>query len=113
MRRHSISLRSPPAGSIASDILLSTSSQVTNATTLHLERSMNLLANLKDFSEQLSEFGSARESLTSSSDEENTSEADKAFSTGNDRGFKNKKKRKHSRTPPSRDSFLKKANVAS
>ena len=99
VRRHSLSLRSPPAGSIASDILKVSLDTIPPP----LERSKLLLASLKDLSEQLSDFGSARESLTSSSDE------DSSESTRSNKGFK--KKRKHSSTPPSRDYFLKKANI--
>ena len=99
VRRHSLSLRSPPAGSLASDIL-----KVSLDTIIPpLESSKHLLASLKDLSEQLSDFGSARESLTSSSDE------DSCGSTSSNKGVK--KKRKHSSTPPSREYFLKKANI--
>ena len=63
----------------------------------------HLLTSLKDLSEQLSDFGSARESLTSSSDD------DSCGPTSSNKGVK--KKRKHSSTPPSREYFLKKANI--
>ena len=70
-----------------------------------LERSSYLLANLKEFGEQLSDFGSAKESLDSSSDEENTPQNSTTFKTVGG-------KRKPSRTPPGgRDFFLKKANI--
>ena len=73
-----------------------------------LERSSYLLTNLKEFGEQLSDFGSAKESLDSSSDEENTPQNSTTFTTVGGKI----KKRKPSRTPPGgRDFFLKKANI--
>ena len=97
VRRNSLSLRSPPPGSIASEILAA--SQSHDNVPLR-ERSKHLLASLKDLNEQLSNFGSARESLTSSSDEHSTVEDPGSFQNV-------RKKRKHSRTPPSKDFFLK------
>ena len=97
VRRNSLSLRSPPPGSIASEILAA--SQSHDNVPLR-ERSKHLLASIKDLNEQLSDFGSARESLTSSSDEQSTVEDPGSFQNV-------RKKRKHSRTPPSKDFFLK------
>ena len=101
VRRHSLSLRSPPHGSLASDIL---SASLTS--TAPLERSKNLLANLKELSDQLSEFWSAKEFT---SDEDSTME--NSFASSNVGHKKKKKKRKHSGTPPSKEYFLKKANI--
>ena len=108
VRRHSMSLRSPPPDSIASEILLS--SQVPSTIGPHLNRIRSMLADTKDLNDQLSEFGSCRESSgSSSSDEENTSEREDDFNTvgGGKRGFK---KRKNS-TTPRKEHFLKKANT--
>ena len=94
VRRHSVSLRSPPAGSIASEILLS-SQKGSNAVAPSLVRIRSLLADTKDLSEQLSDFGSCRESFgsgSSSSDEENTIEYEEPFKTSDpSRGFKRRK----------------------
>ena len=71
-----------------------------------VEKSNLLLPNLKVMNEQLSEFGSAREELSTSSSE--TSEDDDSFSPVVGR----KSKRQRSKTPPSQtqEYFLKKAN---
>ena len=88
LRRHSLSLRTPPHGSLAKDILYSAPS---------LLKTRNILSEIKQMSEQLSDFGSC---LSSSSEEES------------DVGWKSKKKkkRKSSRSPPDKSFFLKKFN---
>ena len=71
-----------------------------------VEKSTLLLPNLTVMNEQLSEFGSAREELSTSSSE--TSEDEANFSPVVGR----KPKRQRSKTPPSQSQeyFLKKAN---
>ena len=110
VRRHSVSLRYPPAASsLAAEILLASQA---SAVTPHFNRIRSILAETKNLNEQLSEFGSARESsFDSSSNEDNTIDSDNGFKAmrGQNRGFK---KRKASRTPPNKlDFFLKKANT--
>ena len=90
LRRHSLSLRTPPHGSLAKDILYSAPSFL---------KTRNILSEIKQMSEHLSDFGSCVSS-TSASEEEN------------DVGWKSKKKkkRKSSRSPPDKSFFLKKIN---
>ena len=96
-RRHSLSLRSPPPGSVARDILYSAPS-----TAPSLLKTRNILSEIKLMSEQLSDFGSCVSSLSSSSEGEDDSEKNKK---------KNKNKRKSSKSPPERTYFLKKLNA--
>ena len=92
VRRHSLSLRSPPLGSLADEILASGST---------VKRTNSLLKDLKMMQEQLSDFGSCV-SFTSSSEEENSS------APLNTQGYVKKKKRKNSRSPPDKSYFVKK-----
>ena len=94
VRRHSLSLRSPPKGSIADEILGSAKAKDSPS----LERTRSLLAEVKDLQEQLSDFASCRESSDSSGDED--AKEREVFKNVDDskRGFK--KKRKASGTPP-------------
>ena len=103
VRRHSLSLRTPPQGSLADEILKSGPSS--------LVKSQLMLNELKD---QLSEFGSCLSSFSeSSSDGETTSMQQKGGSpkVDSEKG-KAKRKRKSSNTPPGRKFFLKKVNSA-
>ena len=94
VRRHSLSLRSPPKGSIADEILGSAKAKDSPS----LERTRSLLAEVKDLQEQLSDFASCKESSDSSGDED--AKEREVFKNVDDskRGFK--KKRKASGTPP-------------
>lgn len=94
VRRHSLSLRSPPLGSLADEILASGST---------VKRTNSLLKDLKMMQEQISDFGSCV-SFTSSSEEENSS------APLNTQGYVKKKKRKNSRSPPDKSYFVKKIN---
>ena len=108
VRRHSLSLRSPPRGSLADEIL--GSAKVRDSPVL--ERSRIVLAEMKDLQEQLSDFVSCKES--ESSTEEDTEDRE-AFKNVEDkkRGFK--KKRKASSTPPKeffrKKQYLEAANI--
>ena len=116
LRRHSVSLRSPPLGSLASEIFLA--SQDPNrppAQPLVLGRTRELI---KDLNEQLDQFASCQsEQSDSSSDgdgddeEDNTTDRDE-YKTMNDKKRAYKNKRKASSTP-TKESFLKKSNTAS
>ena len=92
LRRHSLSLRSPPVGSLAADILNPSS---TGSSNLHLKKVQSMM---KDVKEALTEFGSC---VSASSE----SEADTSKSKP---GGKKKRKRKKSLTP-SKKYFLKRA----
>ena len=87
LRRHSLSLRTPPLGSLADDILYSAPS---------LLKTRNILSEIKQMSEQLSDFGSC---ISSNSEDEKDL-------TWNSK----KKKRKAKESPPDRNYFLKKMN---
>ena len=104
IRRHSLSLRTPPHGSLADEILKTGPSS--------LLKSQAMLNELKD---QLSEFGSCLSSFSgSSSDGENSSvQHDGGSPKADSHKRKSKRKRKSSNTPPGRNYFLKKANAAS
>ena len=106
VRRNSLSMRSPPNGSLAAEILGTPSHPTTDT----LGRRKSLLADLKEIremSERLSEFGSCRSSSSSESESESKNEIEDGFKTMNEkkRGWKNK--RKLSLTP-NKDSLLKK-----
>ena len=96
LRRTSLSLRSPPVGSLAADILHSD----LGASNLHLKKVQSMMADVK---EALSDFGSCVSSSSSESEAENIVEKKK--------GWKSKRKRKKSLTP-SKQHFLKKQNTA-
>ena len=95
LRRNSLSLRSPPIGSLAADILQSESN-------LHLKKVQSMMLDVKD---ALSDFGSCVSSFSESSEEEE----EKPESMK--KGYKSKRKRKKSLTP-SKEHFLKKPNTA-
>ena len=97
LRRHSLSLRSPPPGSIAADIL--SSGPV-------LLKTKSLLSDMKKMSEQLSEFGSCVSSLSESSGEESLVN-NSAVSVQSEKK-KKKRKRMASSSPPDKNLFLKK-----
>ena len=102
VRRNSISLRSPPAGSLAGEIL---SSGTANTDQLYAQ-SKNILSNLKEMSERYSDFASCHSS--SSGGEGAVDDGFKSL------GRKKKKARKHrlSVSPPGIEYFLKKPNLA-
>ena len=97
VRRHSLSLRTPPDRSLAAEILESSTVKDSSC----LERTRNILADMKDLQEQLSDFNSCYETLNSSeSSVEGDIEDKEAFKDTSDRKRGFKKKRKASRTPP-------------
>ena len=102
VRRNSLSCRTPPPGSIAAEILGSPSFPIRGT----LDKTKSLLSDLRQMSEQLSEFGSCVSSSSSSEQSGNESE-DKEYKTMNDKKRGWKKKRKLSITP-NKDSFVKK-----
>ena len=85
VRRHSLSLRTPPPGSLASDILGSSS----------MLKAQTLIEEVRSMSEQLTDFGSCYSSSFSSEDEEKNQK-------------EQKKKRKASKSPTEKSNFLKK-----
>ena len=97
LRRHSLSLRSPPPGFIAADIMSSG---------LILSRTRSLLSDVKKMTEQLSDFGSCVSSLSESSGEESLVNKS-AVSVPSERK-KKKRKRVASNSPPDRTLFMKK-----
>ena len=103
-RRHSLSLRSPPPGSLADELL--------NNPGTSLKKTRNLLADIRDMTEKLSDFGSCMSSLSS---EENDSSSYPL--PDGDGGWakigKKKKKRKYSSSPPDKNYFLKKLDSKS
>ena len=107
VRRHSISLRDLlPAGSIADEIIHHN---------LLKHRSHKLLDDIRDMSKKMSDFESARESLTDSSSDEsiiNPPAPEIAFETMNSRRRKYRNKRKNSQTP-NKETFLKKSHQSS
>ena len=98
VRRHSISLRTPPKGSLGSEIL-----QASNSA--HLERTKSIIDDIKD---RLSDFASCNElsSALSSSEEENAEEPKLPLKPK--KGARNK--RRASQTPP-KEFFLKKGKL--
>ena len=108
VRRHSLSLRSPPRGSLADEILESASIRDSPRP----ERRRSILAEVKDLQEQLSDFVSCKESESSTEDDTENREAFKDMGDKK-RGFK--KKRKASTTPPKeffrKKQYLEAANI--
>ena len=95
---NSLSLRSPPAGSLADEIL----NMHTANTDQHYAHAKSILSNLKEMSERYSDFASCYSS--SSGDE-----AVDGFKTHD----KRKKGKKHKLSiSPGREYFLKKPNMA-
>ena len=103
VRRHSLSLRTPPPGSLAQELLVSSQSFL---------KTKNLLDEMKSVSDVLSDFNSCLSSISASSNEEdsNQEKGESVFSPQVGRK-KKKKKRKHSATPPDKNFFLKKQNA--
>ena len=101
VRRHSLSLRSPPLGSLASEILNTPSYQYNQA------KSKTLISDLKEIADKLSEFRSCKSSVSSSDSEREQFGDNDGFQTMNSkkRGWKNKRKLK---TTPRKESLLKK-----
>ena len=102
-RRYSLSLRdrTPPKGSIAEDLLL-TSRPV-------LEKTNLMINELKD---QLSDFASCMSSQASSDDSNNEKDSKSdSFQTVNEKKRIKKSKRRHKMTP-TKEMFLKKPNLA-
>ena len=109
VRRHSLSLRTPPPGSLAAEIL----EQQSNSATPHFTIAKTLLNNLTEMTSKISDF----ESCVSSADDERDSDADTKSEDHDEKSMIDKKrhykqKRKHS-TTPNRDFFLKKPNTSS
>ena len=100
-RRYSLSLRSPPFGSLAAEILKPSA-------TPHFQRAKSLLTDLKEMTARFSDF----ESCLSSSDDEVTAKEtdDNGFRSMNEKKRRWKSKRKKSSSPPGIESFLKKVN---
>ena len=99
IRRNSLSLRSPPPGSLAADILNTGAGAVTSDQ--HYAQAKSILSNLRLMSERYSDFGSCHSS---------SSEVDEDFKTVD----RKKKSRKHKLSiTPEKEYFLKKPNLAS
>ena len=107
-RRYSLSLRSPPPGTLAAEILQKSKSSPTVPP--RFAKANKLISELKEMTSRLSDF----ESCVSSSSEDDeiacTETNNDKFKTVNEkkRGWKNK--RKHSTSPLGSDHFLKRAN---
>ena len=97
VKRHSLSLKTPPLGPLADDILRSS----------HLQ-TQRIQAMMSDVKESLSDFGSCMGS-SSSSDSDEQDSGNNLFKTVERK--KNGKKRKNS-SPHSKEYFLKKLNIA-
>ena len=103
VRRNSLSLRSPPPGSLASEILSTGLSSEIHP----YNKAKGILSNLKAMTERYSDFASA-DSASFSDDSDGGKDQD-GFKTQN----KRKKARKHRLSiTPTRDFFLKKPNTA-
>ena len=99
IRRNSLSLRSPPPGSLADEIL----NMHTANTDQHYAHAKSILSNLKEMSERYSDLGSC---YSSSSGGE--AAADDGFKT-----HRTKKARKQKLSiTPGKEYFLKKPNMA-
>ena len=101
VRRNSISLRVPPLGSIADDIL-----EAEHNPGNHYLKARTILSDLKELSERFSDFGSCKEDT---SVDGNSSSDDGVFKT---QRRHQRRKRKKSITPE-KDFFLKKPNTSS
>ena len=102
IRRHSLSLRSPPPGSLAQEIMLSSQSFL---------KTKNLLDEMKSVSDVLTDFNSCVSSISASSNDEDGNQEISESTFSAQVGRKKKKKRKHSGTPPDKSLFLKKQNA--
>ena len=105
VRRHSLSLRSPTSGSLAADILQ------TSSVTPNFLRAKSLLSEVKEMAARLSDFESCHSSSEDDLDDVvvGNDTGDEGFKTMNDKKRYWKNKRKNS-TTPSKDSFVKKLN---
>ena len=110
VRRHSLSLRTPPLGSLAAEILNPVI--LTSTATPHSEKPRSLLTNLSEMTSHLSEFESCASDIDSSSDEDSDAKEknEDGFQTMNGNRRSYKKKRKNS-TTPTREYFMKKPNM--
>ena len=109
VRRHSISTidRTPPAKSLAADILGLNLPKVT------LSTSKSILSSISQIQESLSDFNScveSQESSSSSSEGEADLKQNEDFKTANEKKREKKNKRKIKWTP-NKDQFLKKQNI--
>ena len=103
VRRNSMCLRSPPAGSLADEILSSDPKS-------RYAKAKSILSNLKDMADRYSDFASCDSSLGGT----DTEAADVDTEVGFLYQGRKKKSRKHKLSPsPNRDFFLKKPNTAS
>ena len=102
VRRHSLSMRSPPLGSLAADILNTPAPANT-----HLERVRSQVEDIKEMTGRLSEFGSCQSSSSEDESEAVKDTDEEGFKTMNDRRRAWRKKRKNS-TTPNKESFVKK-----
>ena len=109
VRRYSLSLRSPPPGTLAADILDAPIAPF--SVTPHFAKAKSLLENVKEMTARLSEFESCHSSSEDEPEAANSAKDtdDEGFKTMNQRkkGWKNKRKNS---TTPSKDSFMKKLN---
>ena len=99
VRRHSQSLRSPPAGSVAQEIL----DTVTPTPANHYAKAKNILSGLKEMTEKFSDFGSCQS---------DSSQSELEDQSGYKTQGRNKKSGKHRLSPTSPRDFLKKQNTA-
>ena len=103
VRRNSLSLRSPPAGSLAREILSTGESSQDHP----YNKAKSILSNLREMTERLSDFASA-DSASFSDDSDGGTDKD-GFRVQDER----KKSRKHKLSiTPTRDFFLKRTNTA-
>ena len=107
VRRHSLSMRTPPQGSIAEEIISHTNS----AATPHFTLAKTLLNNLSEMTSRLSDFESCVSSSGSETDtEKNDMKQESNQKSMNDAKRNYRQKRKNS-TTPKKDFFLKKQNT--
>ena len=98
VRRNSLSLRSPPPGSIADEIL----NEDTANSDQHYAHAKTILSNLKEMSERYSDFASCYSS----------SSGDEAVDGFKTHGRRKKGKKHKLSISPGREYFLKKPNMA-
>ena len=105
VRRHSLSMRSQPPRSIASEVIQSVEKRSS------FDRAKNLLSEVRDLSSRLSEYESCWSSDTGNEEGEAFDDGEGPFKTMNERKRGWRKKRKISNSP-TKESFLKKQNVS-
>ena len=103
-RRFSLSLRSPPEGSLAAEII-----QASTSATPRFARAESLISELKEMTSKLSDFESCISS-SSDNDEEPVEVKHDEFKSINERKRDKKNKRKKSASPTGNEYFLKKVN---